>query len=69
MEENSIIDVKTVANTLGVSTRTAYMLVRRADFPSFRVGNKWLISRNGFLAWIEREAAKTNNSHGSTASC
>lgn len=66
MNDNSIIDVRTVANTLGISTKTAYMLVRRDDFPSFQVGRRWLVSRNEFLSWIEREAAMTNN-RGSAA--
>ena len=46
------------ARLLGVSRPTLYQLLNRADFPSFRVGGRVLISVSGLQAWIDRQAAK-----------
>ena len=43
------------ARLLGVSRPTLYQLLNRADFPSFRVGSRVLISVAGLLDWIDRQ--------------
>lgn len=40
------------AKLLGVSRPTLYTLLNRSDFPSFRVGNRVLISVAGLREWI-----------------
>lgn len=45
------------AELLGISRPTLYQLLNRADFPSFRVGGRVLISVSGLQAWIDRQAA------------
>lgn len=46
------------AKVLGVSKNTVYNLVRRADFPAFRLAGKWKISKTMLALWVEREASK-----------
>ena len=43
------------AKLLGVSRPTLYTLLNRSDFPSFRVGNRVLISVAGLREWIDRQ--------------
>lgn len=43
------------ARLLGVSRPTLYQLLNREDFPSFRVGNRVLVSVAGLQVWIERQ--------------
>lgn len=43
------------ARILGVSRPTLYKLLNRADFPSFRVGSRVLISVAGLQEWIDRQ--------------
>lgn len=43
------------ARLLGVSRPTLYQLLNRADFPSFRVGGRVLISVAGLQEWINRQ--------------
>lgn len=43
------------ARLLGVSRPTLYQLLNRADFPSFRVGSRVLISVAGLQEWIARQ--------------
>ncbi len=40
----------------GISRPTLYALLRRDDFPSFRLGRRWLVSAAGLEAWIAQEA-------------
>ena len=43
------------ARLVGVSRPTLYQYIGRDDFPSFRVGNRVLVSVVGLQAWIERQ--------------
>lgn len=42
---------------MGISRPTLYPLLNRADFPSFRVGNRVLISVAELQEWIDRQTA------------
>lgn len=46
------------ARLLGVSRPTVYQYIRRADFPSFKLGNRTLVSVEGLREWIRRQTAK-----------
>lgn len=52
------ISVREAAKLLGVSAPTAYNLARRADFPSFIVGNRVLVYEAGLEAWVKAQAEK-----------
>ena len=43
------------ARLLGVSRPTLYQYIGREDFPSFRVGNRVLVSVAGLQEWIDRQ--------------
>ncbi|WP_078096973.1 helix-turn-helix domain-containing protein [Agathobaculum desmolans] len=44
-----------VAKLLGISKSAAYNLMHREDFPSFRIGRRWLIQESCLNAWIEKQ--------------
>ena len=46
-----------IAAVLGISRNTAYDLVHSKDFPAFRVGKQYRISKTRFLAWLDGESA------------
>lgn len=46
------------AQVLGVSRPTVYALLRRTDFPSFKVGSRTLVSAEGLRAWVEQQSRK-----------
>lgn len=50
------VSVSEAARMLGVSRPTVYALIRRADFPSFKVGQRTLISVDGLRSWIATQA-------------
>lgn len=43
------------AELLGVSMPTVYELTRRDDFPSFKIGNRTLISVELLSDWVKRQ--------------
>ena len=47
-----------VAKTLGISISSAYELMKEKDFPSMRVGNRWVIPKEHFIAWVDGQMRK-----------
>jgi len=56
--EKFTLSVAETAEILGVSRPTVYRLIQRADFPSFKLGSRTLISREGLARWVEAQAAQ-----------
>lgn len=48
------------ARLLGVSRPVVYRLINQADFPSFKLGNRTLISVDGLRAWISKQTEVIN---------
>ena len=46
-----------IAAVLGISRNTAYELVHSKDFPAFRVGKQYRVSKTRCLAWLDGENA------------
>lgn len=44
------------AELLGVSRPTVYTLMKRADFPAFKVGSRTLVSVEGLRDWVEKQS-------------
>lgn len=53
--ERLTLSVDETAAELGVSTKTAYQLCRRADFPTVRIGHRIRISREGLRTWVRSQ--------------
>ena len=49
------VSVTEAARLLGISRPTMYAIIRREDFPSFRVGGRRLISLAGLQRWIAEQ--------------
>ena len=47
-----------VAEILGVSRATAYVLMHRPEFPAFSVGKRLIISKEKFFAWLDGSSEK-----------
>lgn len=46
------------AESLGVSRPVVYTLMKRTDFPAFKVGSRTLVSVDGLRAWVQAQAEK-----------
>ena len=49
------MNVEQMRIELGISRSTAYELIQKPDFPSFTIGRRVLISREGLKKWIEKQ--------------
>ncbi len=49
------VSVPEAAKMIGVCTKTAYALTRRADFPTVKIGTRTLVSVEGLKAWISAQ--------------
>ena len=56
MNEKITLSVSEAAIALGVSRPTVYQLMRRADFPSFKIGTRTVIPRQALERWAEEQA-------------
>ncbi|MBR5960409.1 MAG: helix-turn-helix domain-containing protein [Clostridia bacterium] len=50
-----VMTVEEMGKELGISRATAYELSQHPDFPSFTIGRRVLVSRDGLARWIEKQ--------------
>ena len=50
-----MLSVLEVAKVLGISRAGAYELVHSAGFPHIRIGNRIVVPRDKFIAWIDAQ--------------
>lgn len=53
-----LMTVKQLQEYLNCGHDLAYQLVRRRDFPSFRIGKFFYIKKAELVIWIEKESKK-----------
>lgn len=49
------LNAELVAKVLGVSISSAYELMHEKDFPTLRIGNRMVVPKEKFIAWIEEQ--------------
>lgn len=50
-----ILNANEAADFIGVGKSQIYELIRRIDFPAFKIGQRIFIHRDKFLAWIDAQ--------------
>ena len=50
-----VLNVHEVSDFIGLGLSQVYELIKRIDFPAFRIGNRIFIPRDKFLAWIDTQ--------------
>ena len=53
-----ILNVQEVSDFIGLGMSQTYDLIRRIDFPAFKIGNRIFVPRDKFLAWIDNQSAE-----------
>ena len=51
-----MLSVPEVGKVLGISRAGAYELVRADSFPKIRIGNRIVVPRDKFIAWIDQQS-------------
>ncbi len=49
------LSVPEVAAVLGISRAGAYALVRSESFPKIKIGNRIVVPKNKFIAWMDAQ--------------
>ena len=49
------LNAETVANVLGIAMSSTYELMKEKDFPALRVGNRLIVPKEKFMAWVEKK--------------
>ena len=47
-----MLNAETLAKVLGVAPSSAYELMHEKDFPTLKVGNRLVIPKEDFIAWV-----------------
>ena len=50
-----------VGKTLGVASSTAYELMHEKNFPAVRIGNRFVVPKEEFQAWIKKKIGGKSN--------
>lgn len=59
MNEPIFYTTKDIQDILKIGRDKAYTLMRSASFPSIKIGGQYLVSKDSFLAWIQRYEYKS----------
>ena len=48
------LSAETVSKLLGISISSTYELMQQNDFPVLRIGNRKVVPKDRFCAWVDR---------------
>lgn len=52
-------NAESVSKVLGISSTTAYELMHREDFPSIKIGNRLIVSKEKFIEWANKQSERS----------
>ena len=52
------LNAETVAKLLGISPSSAYELMHEKGFPVLKIGNRMVVPKEKFRAWVEESLGK-----------
>ena len=54
------LNVEQVAKVLGIAPSSSYELMHEDGFPTLRIGNRMVVPKEKFIAWVEEHTAGGN---------
>lgn len=48
-----------IGKVLGISSTTAYELMHHEDFPSIKIGNRLIVSKEKFIEWANNQSERS----------
>ncbi|MCH5185852.1 MAG: helix-turn-helix domain-containing protein [Oscillospiraceae bacterium] len=54
-EFSEILDTSNIMEIFGISKAGAYRLMRKKDFPSFKMLGKYSVQKQSLIKWLERQ--------------
>ena len=53
-----MLDAKILKEVLGISLTSTYALMHEKDFPSVKIGNRIVVSKEKFIEWIDKKSER-----------
>ena len=63
------LNAELVAKVLGVSISSAYELMHEEVFPSVRIGSRFVVPKDKFQQWVERQTGGAGARHSPFRTC
>ena len=52
------LNVNSLKDVLGISLTSTYELIHEKDFPSVKIGNRIVVSKEKFIEWIDKKSER-----------
>lgn len=52
------LNANSLKDVLGISLTSAYELLHQKDFPSVKIGNRIVVSKEKFIEWIDKKSER-----------
>ena len=52
------LNANSLKDVLGISLTSAYELMHEKDFPSVKIGNRIVVSKEKFIEWIDKKSER-----------
>ena len=52
------LNANSLKDVLGISLTSAYELMHEKDFPSVKIGNRIVVSKEKFVEWIDKKSER-----------
>ena len=56
-----MMSVKDIIDNLGLGRNTVYNLIKRKDFPKLQIGRSYVIPKDKYIEWLNKNIGKTIN--------
>lgn len=56
-----VLSVKHISEILGLSLPFCYELFRSKDFPSIRIAKRWVVKKDQFFEWLDKQSEIQRN--------
>lgn len=58
VQENKVYTIKDIQDYLGIGKNNAYKLIKLPNFPVIKIGKKYIIPKDAFEEWINKNLNK-----------
>lgn len=57
------LNAKMIGQVLGISPASSYELLHQEGFPTLKIGNRMVVPKEKFIAWVEQNTQGVQSNH------
>ncbi len=50
------LNAEDISEALGIAISTTYELMKQKDFPSLKIGRRYVVERENFIEWVQKNS-------------